>query len=155
MAESLARSQMQEFRDHVIVCGTSPEVRPLVDALRAQRVRCLVLSAHADAIAELRAEGYPAHLGDPSSETVLRDVGAERARALVAAQESDAENLLTVITARALGPRVRIVALAKSASAAPKLERAGADQVVSLVTVGAQLLADAAVASASPEISTR
>jgi voltage-gated potassium channel len=151
VAENLRLAQMQDLEDHVLVCGTSPEVRPLIDALRGQGIRCLILSNHADALAELHADGYPTHVGDASSESVLRAVGAERARAIVAAQDSDAENLLTVITARSIEARVRIVALAKSASSAPKLERAGADQVVSLVAVGGRLLADAAVGRVSTE----
>jgi voltage-gated potassium channel len=45
--------------------------------------------------------------------------------------DDDAENVFITITARALNPDVEIVARASRESAATKLERAGANDVVS------------------------
>jgi len=141
----LERAQMQELEQHVIVCGASPEAVATAKALRTAGARTVILSADSQAIELLRTEGFRTVLGDPSVEDDLRSVGVDRARAMVVAQASDAENLLTVITARALQPALRIIAIASSDSSLPKLRRAGANEAVSVVGVAAQLMSSAAL----------
>ncbi len=145
LASRLERSQMQELERHVIVCGASPEAHATARALREAGARPVILAADSQALELLRSEGFRTHLGDPSVEDDLKIVGIERARAVVVAQASDAENLLTVITARALQPSLRIVAIASSDSSLPKLRRAGANEAVSVVRVAAQLMSSAAL----------
>jgi voltage-gated potassium channel len=141
----LERAQMQELEQHVIVCGASPEAVATARALRAAGARTVILSTDSQALELLKGEGFRIHLGDPSVEDDLKGVGVDRARAVVVAQASDAENLLTVITARALQPGLRIVAIATSDSSLPKLRRAGANEAVSVVNVAAQLMSSAAL----------
>lgn len=118
-----------------------------MDILRDRGIRSVLLSDDPKAVELLRNEGYRVHLGEPSSETELRAVGIDRARPLVVSQESDAERLLTVITARAMIPGLRIVAIAAAATSAAKLRKAGANETISLVNVAAGLVSDAALAS--------
>jgi TrkA family protein/ion channel len=145
----LERVQLQELEQHVIVCGASPEAHATARALRAAGARSVIICPDSQALELLRSEGFRTHLGDPSVDDDLRAVGIERARALVVAQASDAENLLTVITARALQPALRIVAIASSDNSLPKLRRAGATEAVSVVGVAAQLMSSAALETTS------
>jgi len=145
IARQLERAQMEELSDHVIICGVSAQGRAIADALRAQGVRSVLLSSDSAAVERLRSEGYRVHDGDPSSEEELGAVGIPRARSLVAAGETDAETLLTVITARGLQPKLRIVAVGGAPSSLQKLRKAGADEAISVVTVAAQLISSAAL----------
>jgi hypothetical protein len=145
MSGRLERQQMDELEQHVIVCGTSPEAQATAQALREEGVRLVVLAADATAIEHLHAEGFRTHVGDPSAEEDLKFVGIDRARALIVAQDSDAATLLTVITARALHPGLRIVAVAASESSLAKLRRAGATKAIRVVQVAAQLISAAAL----------
>jgi len=149
IAERLERAQMEDLSDHVIICGSSPEGRATADALRGQAVRAVFLTTEADAVERLKNDGYRVHHGDPASEDDLKSVGINRARALIAAGDSDGENLLTVITARGLQPRLRIVAVGSAPATLAKLRKAGADEAISLVTVAAQLVSHAALESHS------
>ncbi len=149
IAARLERTQMEDLRDHVIIGGVSPEARASAAALRELGIRTLLLSADERHIEALRVEGYRAHLGDPASEEVLRSVGVARARAFVAALDSDAENLLAVITARGLRPDLRIVAVAKLAQSLPKFEKAGADETINPVHVAARLVSAAVLTRTS------
>ncbi|MGI0070973.1 MAG: NAD-binding protein [Thermoplasmata archaeon] len=150
IASRLERAQMEELSDHVIICGTSAEGRATADALRAQGVRAVLISLDGPVVERLKAEGYRTHVGDPSSEEELAAVGIARARALIASGDSDAENLLTVITARSLQPKIRIVAVGTASSSLAKLRKAGADEAISLVTVAAQLVSAAALEPRNP-----
>ncbi len=146
----LERAQMQELEQHVLVCGASPEAVATAKALRAAGARTVIISPDSQAIDLLRSEGFRTHLGDPSVEDDLTSVGIDRAQAVVVAQASDAENLLTVFTVRALQPALRIVAIASSDSSLPKLRRAGANEAVSVVSVAAQLMSRAALGDRVP-----
>lgn len=145
VAERLERAQMQELEQHVVVAGASPEAYATARALRDAGVRPVIIAPDPKSVEVLKGEGFRTHLGDPSVENELRLVGIDRARALVVAQASDAENLLTVITARALRPELRIVAVASAESNLAKLRRAGANEAISVVSVAAHLMSAAAL----------
>jgi voltage-gated potassium channel Kch len=157
IARRLERAQMDDLADHVIICGSSAAARATAATLRDDGVRSVILTPDTDAVNLLRGEGEVAHLGEPSNEVDLRAVGIERARALVAADDSDAENLLTVITARGILSALRIVAIATSPSSLAKLRRAGANEAISAVAVAAKLVSAAVlepVGSGSPHTHT-
>ena len=143
IAQRLERAQMEDLSDHVVICGASAAARATAQSLRDDGVRSVFLSADSQAVDLLRGEGEAAHLGEPSNEEDLRAVGIDRARALVAADDSDAENLLTVITARGVQAGLRIVAVAASTATIAKLRRAGANEAISAVAVAAKLVSAA------------
>jgi voltage-gated potassium channel len=76
-------------------------------------------------------ENIPVVIGDGHTEEILERARIDRAKGLVAAVTSDAENLYIVLTARGLRPDLKIIARASEEEATPKLLRAGATQVVS------------------------
>ena len=73
----------------------------------------------------------------PAGKTCLKRVGIERARGLIAAVGTDAENVYAVLTARVLRPDLFIVGRAETEDATIKLKRAGADRVISPYQIGA------------------
>ena len=85
--------------------------------------------------------GPPWVLGDATSDDVLRRAGIERARALVAALATDADNLFITLSGRALRPDLFIVARAREESSVEKLTRAGADRVVNPQEIGGARIA--------------
>ncbi len=145
IAQRLQRAQMEELRQHVIVCGESTTARAAAEVLRAEGIQSVLLVPDATAVERLRGEGFATQLGESSSEEDLRAVGIARARALVAADDSDAENLLTVITARGIAAGLRIVAVATVPGNVVKLRKAGANEAVSAITVAAKLVTAAAL----------
>ena len=64
---------------------------------------------------------------DASREEVLEKVRIDRARGLIAAVGTDAENVYTVLTARLMRPDLFIIGRAETDDARRKLTRAGAD----------------------------
>ncbi len=72
-------------------------------------------------------------------------VGIERAICLVAALPSDAENLYTVLSAKTLNPEIRAIARASTEEALQKLQRGGADEVISPYITGGKRMAAAAL----------
>jgi voltage-gated potassium channel len=83
--------------------------------------------------------------GDATLDKSLQIAGIERAICIVAALTSDAENLYTVLSAKTLNPKIRAIARASTEEAVQKLQRAGADAVVSPYITGGRRLAAAAL----------
>jgi voltage-gated potassium channel len=92
-------------------------------------------------VEECLAEGYLAILGDASDDTTLEEAGVRRAKGLVAAVDSDADNVFVTLSARKLNPNLYIVARASSDESAAKLEIAGADRTLSPYAVSGRRLA--------------
>ncbi|HEV2316121.1 MAG TPA: NAD-binding protein [Thermoplasmata archaeon] len=151
VSRRLEQAQMEQLVDHVIVCGTSPEVRAIAAALRDAQTASVIIGDQVDEVRRLEADGFRTLVGESSAEDVLRRAGVERARALIAAGSTDAENLLTVITVRGILPHLRIVALATAPASVSKLQRAGANEVVSVISVAAHLVTDAVLHAPSFE----
>jgi voltage-gated potassium channel len=145
LAQRLQRAQMEDLRDHVIICGSSTTARATAETLRDEGIRSVILAPDGPAVELLQSEGFASHRGEPSSEDDLNAVGIGRARALIAADDSDAENLLTVITARGIQTHLRIVAVATAPNSLSKLRRAGANEAINAVAVAAKLVSAAAV----------
>jgi voltage-gated potassium channel len=145
IAQRLQRAQLEDLSDHVIICGASTTARATAETFREDGIRSVILSSDGAAVELLRSEGYASQRGESSSEEDLNAVGISRARALVAADDSDAENLLTVITARGIQSQLRIVAVATDTSSLAKLRKAGANEAISAVAVAAKLVSAAAL----------
>jgi voltage-gated potassium channel len=105
----------------------------------------VVVTPDGDRARALMDRDVPTYTGDPSDEAPLERVGIDRARAVVAATNDDAQDALAVLTARELNPDVRIVAAATNRENAPKLRRAGADTVISPAVIGGHLLVESAL----------
>ena len=80
-----------------------------------------------------------------SNEDVLRRVQIDRARVLVAAVSTDAENVYAVLSARLLKPELFIIGRAETEDARIKLTRAGANRVISPYHIGGLQLAQTAL----------
>ena len=76
----------------------------------------------------------------------MLEAGLERARAVVACVDSDAENIFATLTARELRPDIPIVARAAVESSERKLIRAGANEVVSPYKASGRTMASLALA---------
>ena len=129
------------MRGHVVVCGQGRIGREIVRLLRGRGDDVLAVDVRGEALEEARAAGAAILPGDATEQAVLERANVARARALVAALDSDAGNAFVVLTARSLQPALHIVARAGSDAAARRLETAGADLVVSPYRIAAESMA--------------
>jgi voltage-gated potassium channel len=129
--------------DHVIICGWGRVGRASAVHLSATGQRVVVVDRNPERLADLE---YPYVLGDIGDDEVLRKAGIGRARALVAALDTDADNVYVTLSARALRPDLVIIARARSDESTSKLLRAGADRVVNPQLIGGRRMAAFALA---------
>jgi voltage-gated potassium channel len=123
--------RITELRDHHIVCAYGRVGRAAAREFEADGVPFVVIEVKPELEEDLKRDGVLYLMGNSSSEAVLRAAGIHRARGLVCAVDSDAENVYITLVARSLNPHISIVARASEDAAADRLYRAGADRVVS------------------------
>jgi voltage-gated potassium channel len=142
LAERRRERTIEHLHDHVIICGYGRVGQHVAEEFRASDVPYLVLDFHEDALTAAREDGVLIVEGDATSDENLRRAGLERARGLVAASDSDADNLYVVLSARSARPDLTIVARASGADAERKLALAGADRVVLPYTTAGRVMAN-------------
>jgi voltage-gated potassium channel len=129
--ERRTQRMIDSYTDHFIVCGFGRVGRQVSRDLRVAGVKHVTIdsdSSHrewADAMGVRFIESYAA------DDEVLLAAGIERARAVIACVDSDADNIFIALTARGLRPDILIIARASAEDAEKKLRRAGADRVIS------------------------
>jgi voltage-gated potassium channel len=117
--------------DHYLICGSGRVGQQVARDLRAAGATFVVVDTNPESLHVAGAAGIPYVEGEASDETVLRTAGVERAQALIACVDSDADNIFITLTARELRPDLTIVARAGRDESEAKLRRAGADRVIS------------------------
>lgn len=139
------RRLLDSLTEHYILCGFGRTGRQIASEFKSESIRFVIVDYKAEQIAEALDMDYIAVQGDATLDETLLKVGIERATCLVAALPSDAENLYTVLSAKTLNPEVRAIARASTEEALTKLQRAGADAVVSPYITGGKRMAAAAL----------
>ncbi len=136
---------LDKLEEHYIVCGFSRTGRQIALEFKAEEISFVIIDSQIDKVEAARKLGYLVLQGDATLDESLHKAGIERAICLVAALPSDAENLYTVLSAKTLNPSIRAISRASNEEALQKLQRAGADAVVSPYITGGKRLAAAAL----------
>jgi len=136
---------LDTIKDHFIICGYGRIGSIVAQQFRRQRIPYVVVERNADRVQVAIEEGALGVEADASREDVLKRVGIERSRGLIAAVGTDAENVYAVLSARVMRPDLFIVGRAETEDATLKLKRAGADRVISPYQIGGVQIAQTAL----------
>jgi voltage-gated potassium channel len=130
LAERRRQRTIERLDNHFIICGYGRVGRRVADEFRAAGVPFVVVDFNAEAVEAATEQGVVVVDGNATEDADLDEAGIERAKGLVAASDSDADNLYIVLSARSRRPELQIVARGSDEAAAKKLKLAGADRVV-------------------------
>jgi voltage-gated potassium channel len=139
------RRLIDTLTEHYILCGFGRTGRQIALEFKAEGIPFVTVDSEVEQIQAAQELGYVSVQGDATLDDTLLKVGIERAICLIAALPSDAENLYTVLSAKTLNPQIRAIARASTEEALKKLQRAGADAVVSPYITGGRRMAAAAL----------
>lgn len=135
------KKMIDALNGHYIICGFGRIGRQIASDMKQRDQPFLIIDSNPERVEMIRERGMLCVTGDATQDEVLMEAGIERASGLVAALNSDADNVLAVLTARGLNPKLLIVARAGNEKSESKLTRAGADRVVSPYAIGGNRLA--------------
>jgi voltage-gated potassium channel len=129
--ERRTQRMVDSYSEHFIVCGFGRVGRQVVRDLRIAGVRHVVIDENHEHRELADTLGVRYIEGSAADDEVLQQAGIERAAAVIACVDSDADNIFIALTARELRSDILIIARASAEDSEKKLLRAGADRVVS------------------------
>ncbi|MDX1615899.1 MAG: potassium channel protein [Candidatus Promineifilaceae bacterium] len=135
-------AMISRLKGHVIVCGYGRVGRSSIRSLRESDIDVVVVERDEGLVQQVRDEGLLAVHGDATSDQILREAGIEQARGVIVCGPSDADNLFIVLSARTLNPKLHIVTRSVTPENEAKMQRAGADRVVSPYQIGGRHMAN-------------
>jgi voltage-gated potassium channel len=133
--------KISKLDGHYIICGYG-RIGSLVWAeLRDHGMDCVVIENHPSSIERMDADRVLYLPLDATVDSTLIEAGIMRARGIVTAVGSDADNVFITLTAKGLRPDVFILSRASDEKNEIKLKRAGANRVVSPYVIGGKRMA--------------
>ncbi|GEO08631.1 potassium transporter TrkA [Segetibacter aerophilus] len=123
---------INSLENHVILCGYGRNGKQAAATLCQHKVQFVVIEINVDRIEEdiLHGKKLLYVKGNATEDETLIRAGIKRAKALITALPADADNVFIVLTARTANSKIQIISRASHASSAPKLRKAGADNVI-------------------------
>jgi voltage-gated potassium channel len=142
------QKMIDSYTDHFIVCGYGRVGRQVTRDLRAGHAQVVVIDPNPANRETAQHDGVAYIEAQASHDEVLLHAGIERAHAVIACVDSDAENIFIALTARELSSEVRVIARAAIEETERKLIHAGADEVISPYTMAGSEMARLALTPA-------
>jgi voltage-gated potassium channel len=117
------------LQNHYIVCGFGRVGRGAALELQRAGVPFLVVDRNDERVELAMKLGMLGVLADATDDQTLSDAGVLKAKGLIAALQTDADNLFVILSAKALNPTLLVSALIGSGQSEKKMRLAGADHV--------------------------
>jgi voltage-gated potassium channel len=133
--------RIANLSNHVVLCGYGRVGSQIARFLHGRDLDIVALDTDDVRVMSATDAGYPVVLGSSTEDEVLLAAGIERASTLIVSLGNDGDAMSTVLSARALNPKLRIIARANETSSEAKLLRAGCDRVVNPLYQGAHRMA--------------
>ncbi len=134
--------QIAELQDHYIICGYGRIGGIIVHELKTTKIPLVVIEQDPASIEILESEGTLYLNMDATSDEALQAAGLDKARGLVTAVSSDADNVFIALSAKGMRPDIFILARASDVKNEAKLLRAGASRVVCPYQMGGRRMAE-------------
>lgn len=133
--------RISELVDHYVVVGMGRVGSVVCTTLAEQQVPFVVVDRCEECVESAEEHGWLYLQGDATSEEVLEAAGVRRAKGLVTALDTDADNLFVALSARGMNADLYIVARSTSLASESKILRSGADRVITPNVIGGRRMA--------------
>jgi voltage-gated potassium channel len=137
------RRMIDKLEKHFIICGYGRVGRNAAHELQRSNVPFVIVDRNPERVEKAMLAGMLAVAADSTRDETLHSIGVTRARGLVSALATDADNLFVILSAKNLNPRLYVATRAGEEEAEEKLRRAGADAVFAPYTAAGYRLAQA------------
>ena len=134
--------EIDKLSNHYIVCGAGSTGIHIINELIFVKKDFVVIDIDKDRIEEISKDNRLLYIiGDAENDEILLKAGIKKANGLAASLPEDRDNLFVVLTARSLNEELLIVSKAIEEASIEKIEKAGADRIISPNQLGGLKLA--------------
>ncbi|MDD5284298.1 MAG: potassium channel protein [Desulfuromonadaceae bacterium] len=140
LTDALRRRKMNKdiarLKNHYIVCGAGSTGNYIIEELSKTGREFVVVDRNPERMKQMCEANILNIQGDASHEAVLEAANIRNATGLFSSLHLDADNLLVVVTARGMNPKLKIIAKSTDEESERKLRQVGADRVVMTNFIG-------------------
>ncbi len=133
--------QISKLNDHYIICGYGRIGTVISRELSDENISLVVIEQDSEKIKQLEEDHFLYLNMDATSEEALLQGGIHKARGIVTAVRSDADNVFVTLTAKGLRPDIFVLARASDVKNESKMLKAGASRVVCPYLFGGRRMA--------------
>lgn len=128
------------LKGHTIVCGSGLMAQAVIERLARKRSDVVVIDVDGSRLDEFRKKSRKVLTieGDATNELNLAKANIVEARHVVAAMESELDNLLIGITCKDMGDGISVIARSNNLAIANRMRKAGIDEVISPNQLGGE-----------------
>lgn len=128
---------ISKLKDHYIICGSDSTAQTIISELLLTRKKFVIVEPSNEKLEKLSSLGEFSFVnGDPTEDQSLISAGIERAKGILLSLPTDEENLFVTLTAKDLNPHIRVITKGIDIKSHRKMEKAGADAVISPSFIG-------------------
>lgn len=132
---------IDSLADHYIICGYGRIGAVVAEELRRENLPVVVIEKDPELLFDLERDKFLFLAGDATADEFLLGAGVERAKGLFACVSQDAENVYITLSSRQFNANLTIIARADRPESVAKLERAGANRVLTPHQIGGKRIA--------------
>jgi voltage-gated potassium channel len=135
--------KLAKIKDHYVVCGFGRIGKVICQSLQDDLREFVVVENNPEEVKAIEGQHYLVVEGEAADDEALIRAGIKRAKGLIAAVSSDAENVYIIMSAKDLNHDLFVMGRSSGKKGAEtKLLRAGADKVISPYFIGARQMAN-------------
>lgn len=127
--EARKMGSIRKLKNHYVICGGGRVGTHIADLLAKQKKQFVLVEQKDEHVANARRRGFHIIDGDAIDESSLKEAGIERARAIISVLPETEKNVLVVLTAKELNPKIEVYARSNKEEYIKKLRKAGADYI--------------------------
>ena len=145
MRERRMKRFLQQIKDHFIICGFGEVGKETAEELNRSKLPFVIVDWKFKDADKERYASYIMVEGDAADEEILDRAGISKARGVISCLPDDPQNVFTVLTARQMNQELQIVSRASNEKTVQKLEKAGADRVITPKVIAGKRLATVSI----------
>ncbi|MBW2649258.1 MAG: potassium channel protein, partial [Deltaproteobacteria bacterium] len=135
--------RIKKMRNHYIICGCGKIGKLICGELAHEKVEFVIVENNPEVIQAIEDNEFAYINGSATEDKMLLAAGIERAKGVVCALSTDADNLYVVLAAKELNPEAYILSRFEDNASERRLINAGADRVISPYRVGGKRMSQA------------
>jgi len=141
MKERKMKKLLSMIKNHCIICGFGSVGRETAEEFFLKKIPFVVMERDLEMVDISRYPGYIFVEGDATEEEDLLRARIDKASGLISCLSDDHQNVFVVLTARQMNKEMQIVSRSTDEKTIEKLEKAGADRVISPQLIAGKRLA--------------
>lgn len=141
LEERSMKKKISELMGHYVICGYGRVGEQVAKEFQKSNETFVIVDSNPESILRCAEDGHLFVEGDAADDETLHRARLTAAKGLVACVDSDADNVFVTLSARVMAPDVWIVSRGNTEESHNKLEKAGANKVVSPYAIGGREMA--------------